>query len=430
MMRQVPFYASDDTQQSLLAVYKSILAYYIHRQMSWDELASFTGYDPVKANTQMTAMGFDIQTTESPELSEIDTLLGEGRLLATRTADGNWLLILDRLENCYVVHDPLAAKPDERIDIETLAQLMGDEVISFKLAERRNLRLDQHVVDQFPLLSRAYATRLIDEGKVLVNGHASKPGYKVRERDTVTIEYDDSQAVDVPAIDLPVLYEDDDCIVINKPSGVLTHTVGKLHGEASVASFIRSRVHNAPAMDAAVVGIRNSKVNQDNLRAGIVHRLDRATSGVIICAKTPQALSWLQKQFHDREAHKIYAAVVTGQMEPSEAIVDMPIERNPKAPATFRVGANGKHAVTAYKTLEVSEKYSLLELRPKTGRTHQLRVHLTHQNHPIVGDYMYNGQTADRLYLHAWKLEITIPDGTSKTFEAPLPTEFATIMKG
>lgn len=266
--------------------------------------------------------------------------------------------------------------------------------------------------------------RLIDEGKVLVNGNISKAGYKVREHDSVLIDYDESQTAEIPEIDLPVLYEDDDCIVINKPAGVLTHTVGKLHGEASVASFIRSRLHNMPASDANVVGIRNSKVNQDNLRAGIVHRLDRATSGVIICAKTPEALSWLQKQFHDRHAIKTYGAVIAGHIRPEKAVIDMPIGRNPKSPATFRVDANGKKAVTAYKTLQVSKKYSLLELLPRTGRTHQLRVHLANQHHPIVGDYMYDGEKADRLYLHAWRLHLTLPSGEAMTFEAPLPEAF------
>jgi len=156
-----------------------------------------------------------------------------------------------------------------------------------------------------------------------------------------------------------------------------------------------------------------------------VHRLDRATSGVIIGARTQHALSWLQQQFARREAKKTYIAVVEGHVKQPEAIIDMPIERNPKAPATHRVHANGKNAVTSYKVLLENERYSLLELRPTTGRTHQLRVHLAHIGHPIVGDPLYgSGKYGDRLYLHAEKLEITLPDGQRRTFEAPLPPEF------
>jgi len=150
----------------------------------------------------------------------------------------------------------------------------------------------------------------------------------------------------------------------------------------------------------------------------------------MICAKTPEALSWLQKQFATRNVKKTYAAVISGQLSPEEAIIDMPIERNPKAPATFRVGPQGKHAKTAYKTVQTSQKYSLVELKPETGRTHQLRVHLNHLHHPIVGDSLYGGEAADRLYLHAEKLEITLlKDHERKVFEVPIPKQFKEKLK-
>lgn len=145
----------------------------------------------------------------------------------------------------------------------------------------------------------------------------------------------------------------------------------------------------------------------------------------MICAKTPEALSWLQKQFASRNAKKTYAAVIQGKLSPEEAIIDMPIGRNPKAPATFRVDVQGKHAKTAYETVTGNGKYSLLELKPETGRTHQLRVHLGHFHHPIVGDTLYGGEPAERLYLHAESLEITILAGHErKVFDAPIPPEF------
>jgi 23S rRNA pseudouridine1911/1915/1917 synthase len=273
----------------------------------------------------------------------------------------------------------------------------------------RAQRLDQKVVELMPELSRGFAARLIDEGKVSVNGTPqTKAGYKLRENDEITVDYDVAQLAEIPEIELPILYEDDDCVVINKPVGLLSHSKGAFNPEATVATWLRSRL-----------------TDLDGERGGIVHRLDRATSGVMICAKNPEALTWLQKQFSNRKVKKMYAAIVSGHMNPAEAVIDMPIGRNPKAPATFRVDVQGKYAVTAYRTIQSNEKYSLLELRPETGRTHQLRVHLNHFHHPIVGDVLYGGEPADRLYLHAESLEITIPkDHERMVFKAPVPVPF------
>lgn len=167
-----------------------------------------------------------------------------------------------------------------------------------------------------------------------------------------------------------------------------------------------------------------SRTKLTGARAGIVHRLDRATSGVMICAKTPEALKWLQRQFAHRRTKKTYYAVVSGELKQPEAIIDMPVARNPKAPATFRVDANGKSALTAYKVIASNGRYSLVELKPETGRTHQLRVHLSHLGHPIVGDYMYGGEPNERLLLHAYSLELTLLDRRRLTFTAPIPKEF------
>lgn len=274
---------------------------------------------------------------------------------------------------------------------------------------KQNKRLDVYIVEQQPSISRAFAAKLVDQGRVLVNNQPSKPGYKLKEADDVAIDYVPEEEQQVPEIELPVLYEDDDCIVINKPVGILTHSKGAFNPEATVASFVRSRINGMAGE-----------------RAGIVHRLDRATSGVIICAKNPTALSLLQKQFAQRKTKKTYIAVVAGTLDPPHAIIDMPIERNPKAPATFRVGVNGKSATTEYLVEQATGKYSLLQLKPQTGRTHQLRVHLAQQGHPIVGDIIYGGEPADRLYLHAESLEITLPNRERVTFTAKLPKDFTT----
>ena len=270
-------------------------------------------------------------------------------------------------------------------------------------------RLDQRVVAMLPQLSRAYAAKLIETKRVSVNGQSQvKPGYKLRPDDEVTIEYDVAVEEHIPDIELEVLYEDNDCVVIYKPVGILTHSKGAYNPEATVATWLRSRLQD-----------------MEGGRAGIVHRLDRATSGVMICAKNTEALSWLQKQFAQRRTKKTYLAVVKGSMSPEAAIIDMPIERNPKAPATFRVGEQGKPAKTTYRTLVSGKTHSLVELKPETGRTHQLRVHLAHQGHPIVGDTFYGGQPADRLYLHAAELELTVLAGHErKVFRAAVPPEF------
>jgi 23S rRNA pseudouridine1911/1915/1917 synthase len=275
-------------------------------------------------------------------------------------------------------------------------------------------RLDVYVFGQLASLSRSSAAKLIEQGKVKVNGQPQlKSSYKLRANDKVEIDYDATALqTNIELLELPVIYEDKDCLVINKPTGVLSHSKGAFNPENTVASWLQTKWQGPPGE-----------------RAGIVHRLDRATSGVMICAKTPQAQSWLQKQFGQRKVKKTYLAVVKGVLEPAEAIIDMPIERNPKKPQTFRVGSNGKPALTAYKVLSTNQQLSSVELKPTTGRTHQLRVHLKQLGHPILGDSFYGGAPADRLYLHAASLEITLPNRQRKIFDVKPPVEFSQVLK-
>lgn len=278
----------------------------------------------------------------------------------------------------------------------------------------RAQRLDQKVVEMFPDLPRSHAVRLIEAGKVTVDGVVvGKAGYKLRGATEVTVDYDQKQLDEIGDIDLEILYEDADCLVLYKPLGVLTHSKGAFNPEATVASFVRKKIKDFPGE-----------------RAGIVHRLDRATSGVIICAKTPEALSFLQKQFSQRKVRKTYCAVVSGHMAQPHAIIDMPIERNPKKPQTFRVGSNGKASLTEFIVAARGVDRDMLTLKPQTGRTHQLRVHLSNLGHPIVGDVLYGGEEADRLYLHAAELEITLPNRERKTFSVPVPESFKEKLNG
>lgn len=267
-------------------------------------------------------------------------------------------------------------------------------------------RLDIFIAESSQI-SRSFAQQLIQQGSVLVNNKPEINKYKIRATDKISID-DSKLSTIVPEISLPVIYEDKDCLVINKPVGVLSHSKGAFNPEATVASFISSKLIDIPSSD----------------RAGIVHRLDRATSGIMICAKTLQAQNWIQKQFSQRKVKKSYLAIIKAGLTPQEAIIDMPIERNPKNPKLFWVNTTGKPAQTKYKILEHNESYALIKLMPTTGRTHQLRVHLSQLKYPIVGDELYGGVTADRLMLHAKNLELTLPNKTRQTFEASTPELF------
>ncbi|MGD0284675.1 MAG: RluA family pseudouridine synthase [Candidatus Saccharimonadales bacterium] len=269
-----------------------------------------------------------------------------------------------------------------------------------------HIRLDNFVAKQLPLIGRSQAKKMCAQGEVLINKQIAEPTDRVVAGDTVTI-YMEFMKQAIPDIKIPILYEDDNCVVIDKPIGVLSHSKGRYNPEATVASWLQNRYKQL-----------------GDGRDGIVHRLDRATSGVMICAKNKEAYAWFQKQFSQRKVKKTYIALINGKLDPPEAIIDMPIERNPKAPATFRVGANGKPSLTHYLTLQVTQKYSLLELKPETGRTHQLRVHLKKLNHPIVGDTLYDGEKASRLFLHAHKLDLQLPDKKTAIFISKIPREF------
>lgn len=273
-------------------------------------------------------------------------------------------------------------------------------------------RLDVFVASKIEDASRSFVSTLCDQGKVSVNGTVIyKTSSKVHDGDVVRVDYEASTALDVPDIDLQILYEDDDCLVVVKPAGVLTHSKGVFNPEATVSTFIRSKT-----------------TGMNDNRGGIVHRLDRVTSGLLICAKNEAALNWLQEQFAERKVKKIYMAVISGTPDSPEAIIEMPIERNPKKPQTFRVGPNGKKAKTQYKVLDSNDTYSLVELLPTTGRTHQLRVHMAQIGHPIVGDTLYGGDAADRTYLHALSLELTLPNKKHKKFSTAMPAEFKSML--
>lgn len=276
-------------------------------------------------------------------------------------------------------------------------------------------RADVFVASKFSRLSRSSLERLFDKKLVRLAGKTLKPSYRIKSDDK--LEVDSSQLRSrLPKIALPTIYEDEDVLVLDKPEGVLTHAKGALNEEATVASFIRPGLSDFAGTN----------------RDGIVHRLDRATSGVIITAKNHAAQSQLQKQFSLRKVKKNYLAIVEGMPEMPEAIIDVPLERNPKKPQTFKVGAKGKPAITRYKVLKCfvrdGKDYSLVELSPQTGRTHQIRVHMKYIGTPVLGDALYGTTQQKHLYLHSAVLEITVPGSARKVFEAEVPDYFKEFM--
>lgn len=274
------------------------------------------------------------------------------------------------------------------------------------------MRLDAYLAQYWPEHSRSTWQKYVKEGYVKVNGAVETSVKRILEEDD-EVTYDIPAAPNHDAETLPVIYQDKEVIVINKPVGILTHSKGTLNDEFTVADFFR----------------RYSKYHLDTNRPGIVHRLDRDTSGVLIGALTDKAAKLLQRQFSERKAHKTYIAVVDGIPKMNEAKIDLPIGRNPKKPSQFMIDPNGKTAQTIYRVLASTDKYSLVELQPLTGRTHQLRVHMAHIGTPIHGDKIYGVASADRLYLHAAKLEITIPGSQRMLFAADVPPEFAAMEK-
>lgn len=269
-------------------------------------------------------------------------------------------------------------------------------------------RADVVLADAFTQYSRAALKKLFDMGNILIDGEPGRPGDKVKLGQKMTIDISPiEQEPDV--IDLPVIFENDDVIVVDKPAGIISHARGRYWQEASVASFIRDKTKDMTGE-----------------RAGIVHRLDRATSGVMIAAKNQATQNFLQKEFSDKRVEKTYFALVIGTPEPEEAHIVAGLARNAKLPQQFMVAKDGKHSETIYKVVGSGKGIAKIELHPLTGRTHQLRIHMQYIGHPIIGDHLY-GTVGDetRMYLHAKTLKIRLPDGKEHTFEAPLPPEFA-----
>lgn len=273
----------------------------------------------------------------------------------------------------------------------------GDKILTQDDEKPEVFRLDHLLVEKYPNYNRSSLQSFIKSGFVKVDGKlAEKPNQKFEK--TAKIELNVPENVkNLPKLN--TIFEDENVIVLEKPAGLLSMAKGEYCPEPTLEDF----------------GL-------------LVHRLDRDTSGVVILAKNEETRKMLRKQFQDRKTHKVYYAIVEGHPKLHEAVIDLPLARNLKHPTTFQVDPSGKPSKTHYKVIKSNDKFSLVELKPESGRTHQLRVHLKYLGTPILGDPVYGtGKKAPRLFLHATSLEITIPSTPTnerKTFVSKLPKEF------
>ena len=284
-------------------------------------------------------------------------------------------------------------------------------------------RIDSYIVDKNINLSRTAIKRLLDEGKILVNGKKQKPSYKPEVGDIITIEIPEPEEVELKPQDIPidVIYEDKDIIVVNKPKGMVVHPANG-NPDGTLVNAILAKCKDS------LSGIGGE------IRPGIVHRLDKDTSGLLIIAKNDQAHINMSKQIQDRKVIKKYIALVKGVIGENTATIDMPIARSTKDRKKMAVDPNGKEAITHYKVLQRYDKYTLLEIKIDTGRTHQIRVHMSYIGHPVVGDMQYsNGKNEfgiEGQMLHSKYLEFDHPiTGKRLKLEAPLPEYFEQVLK-
>ena len=271
-------------------------------------------------------------------------------------------------------------------------------------------------------ISRTLAQELIKDGTILLDGAKAKGTAKVKVGQVITMpeEYNTKPAENLVAedIDIDILYEDEDIIVVNKPKDMVVHP--------AVGNWTGTLVN-------AMLGKHELSDENGEFRPGIVHRLDKNTTGVMVVAKNNNAHNVLSKQIQEHNFKKIYIALVKGVIPENEAIIEMPIGRHPTDRKKMAVVKDGREAYTKFKVLERFEKFTLVEVELKTGRTHQIRVHMSHIGYPIVGDDTYsNGKNpfgVTSQMLHSKVLGITHP-GTEKymEFEAPLPEEFENVL--
>ena len=294
-------------------------------------------------------------------------------------------------------------------------------------AINEKIRLDAYISKEIEDLSRSMIQKLLEEDKINVNGKIEKPSYKVQEGDIIEVSIEEPKEVKIEAQDIPldIIYEDNDILVVNKQKGLVVHPANG-NPDGTLVNAIMAHCKDS------LSGIGGE------LRPGIVHRLDKDTSGLLIIAKNDKAHIQVSEQIKNREVKKTYIALVRGTIAEDEATINMPIGRSTRDRKKMAVTKNGKEAVTHFKVLNryTTNKgsYTLLEIKIDTGRTHQIRVHMAEIGHPVIGDSVYsNGKNefgVEGQCLHAKRLEFVHPiTGKEMKLEAPLPEYFQKIVE-
>lgn len=277
-------------------------------------------------------------------------------------------------------------------------------------------RLDVFVTDELPDLSRSIVQKMIKDGKVTVNGKTVKPSWPLTRGETVVITLPQAHAQ--RSLKDFIIHDGKDFFVLIKPAGILVHPQSPIWEENPETVFSTEETLVSVILANPPQGFDTSMP-----RAGLVHRLDRETSGVMVVAKTQEFQAEMVALFANREVHKTYHSIACGEVPDDKGTIDVPIGR--VAGGKIKASEVGREAITDYKVLERKNGFTYIELYPRTGRTNQLRVHLNWLGYPVLGDWLYKGATAERLMLHARKIEFKHPLTNKKLcFEAPVPQDF------
>lgn len=289
------------------------------------------------------------------------------------------------------------------------------EVIQLEVKKEEG-RVDKFLAEKIEKISRSKIQKLIEKGRILVNGEKIKSNYKIKKQDKIIVNIPEDEKIDLKGENLPldIIYQDQDIVIINKSQGMVVHP-SPGHKDGTLVNALLYHIDDL------------SRVNGES-RPGIVHRIDKDTSGIMVVAKNDEAHMKLSKQLAERTMERKYWALVHGNMPHEQGTIDAPIGRDPRNRQRNAIVSRGKKAVSYFKLLEEFREYSLLEMELKSGRTHQIRVHLNYIDYPVAGDELYGPRKTLKgkgQYLHARSLKFTHPStGEEMFFEADLPLVF------
>ena len=286
------------------------------------------------------------------------------------------------------------------------------------------IRLDKYVAETLPQFSRSYAQKLIEQGYILVNKRSAKASQRLNSSDRITIKLPPTTVLTAESTPLTIVYEDKDIIVVDKPAGLVVHPAPGHPSQTLV--------------NAVLAHCPNLAMSGDLIRPGIIHRLDKDTSGLIVIVKNDHARQCLGSQFKSRTVTKGYLVLVRGRLSPERGIIEAPIGRDPHHRKRMTIVENGKEASTQYQVKRYLGNYTLLDVTPKTGRTHQIRVHLSAIGYPVVGDLVYGTKCrreaiesgVKRQFIHAYRLGFRLPSNDEyQEFTSPLPVDLEQVLE-